>query len=146
METETGPNFIRSTAQHLNIPEETVRAGLGVILKFIKEKAGGTQFASLAKLVPDADELIAKVPSADAGGLLGGLLGKAGGLFGGAGDLAGVVASLQAAGIPLDKAAPLAADLLAKAREVLGDETVDAIVAQVPILGTLAPKAAPAKE
>jgi hypothetical protein len=92
-------------------------------------------------LVPDADELIAQAPVADAGGLLGGLLGKAGGMLGGAGDAAGVISSLQAAGIPLDKAAALASDLLVKAREVLGNEAVDTLIAQIPLLGLLAPKA-----
>ena len=62
--------------------------------------------------------------SAGAGGLLGGQMG----------DAAKALGALQQAGIPLDKAVPLAEQFLEHAKELAGPETVESLLGSVPAL------------
>jgi hypothetical protein len=132
--------IITSLSQSLNLPEAAVRTGVGLILNFVKQKAAGTQFDTLIGLLPGAAELTASVPAegGGAGGALGGLLAKAGGLLGGnLGGAADVIGALQGAGIPLDKAAPLASEFFEQAKSVAGPDAVDAVIKQIPALASL---------
>lgn len=134
--------IIKALAEKLNLPEATVRDGVGVILKFIKEKAPGSQFEQLLNLLPGAGALIASAPAggegAGAGGLLGGLLGKAlGGLGENFGGTAETIGSLQKAGVPLDKIGPLASGFLSQAKEVAGEDVVNEIIDKTPALQAL---------
>lgn len=132
--------IIASLSQKLNLPESAIRAGLGVILRFIKEKAEGSQFETLIEQVPGAKALLAAEPAegGSGSGLFGGLLGAAGGLLGGqTGDAAKALGALQQAGIPLDKAAPLAEQFLEQAKGLVGPETVESLLNSVPALKAL---------
>lgn len=125
--------IIKALSQKLNLPEESIRSGIATILRFLKERAAGTEFEKFVSAIPGADNLAASAaaaPSGGASGLLGGLLGNMGGL-------AEAAAALQKAGIPIDKAAPLASGFLDEARSVVGPEKVDALLAQVPALKAL---------
>lgn len=130
---------IQAISSKLNLPEAVVRSAVGIILNFLKEKSKGTEFEKFAALIPGAQDVMAAAPvGADGGGLLGGLLGKAGGLLGG--DLAGAagaVAALEKAGVPLDKAGPLAGEFFEQAKTVAGPEAVDALFQQIPALKAL---------
>lgn len=132
--------IITALSQKLNLPEATVRSGVGILLNFIRQKAGGPQFDALVGLLPGASELMSAVPAAEAGGggLLGGLLSQAGGLLGkdlsGAAEAAG---ALQGAGIPLDKAGPLASGFFDQAKGVAGDDAVNAVLKNLPALASL---------
>lgn len=132
--------IITALSQKLNLPEATVRSGVGILLNFIRQKAGGPQFDALVGLLPGASELMSAAPAAEAGGggLLGGLLSQAGGLLGkdlsGAAEAAG---ALQGAGIPLDKAGPLASGFFDQAKGVAGDDAVNAVLKNLPALASL---------
>ena len=135
--------IIKSLSQSLGLPEGAIRAGLGVLLNMVKQKtaaSGNAQFGALIGLLPGASELMSAAPGAPAqsSGGLGGLLSAAGNLLGGnLGDAAQAVSALQGAGIPLDKAAPLASGFFEQAKSVAGPEAVDAVLSQLPALGSL---------
>lgn len=127
--------IIKSLSASLSLPEPAVRTGVGILLNFIKQKAAGSQFETMVGLLPGASALMAAPAgeSAGAGGLLGGLLSKAGGLLGGnLGGAAEALGALQGAGIPMDKAAPLATGFFEQAKAVAGPEAVDAVLQQLP--------------
>jgi hypothetical protein len=135
--------IIKALSQSLNLPEPAVRAGVGIILNFIKQKSaesGGTQFNALLGLLPGANELMssAPAPGSEGGGALGGLLAKAGGLLGGnLGDAAAAIGALQGAGIPMDKAGDLASGFFTEAKGVAGDDAVNAVLKNLPALASL---------
>jgi hypothetical protein len=132
--------IITALSQNLNLPESTVRTGVGILLNFIRQKAGGPQFDALVGMLPGAAELMSATPAAESGGggLLGGLLSQAGGLLGkdlsGAAEAAG---ALQGAGIPLDKAGPLASGFFDQAKTVAGEDAVNAVLKNLPALASL---------
>ena len=134
--------IVKSLSQSLNLPEPAVRAGLGILLNFIKQKAGGTQFEAMVGLLPGAAALMTSAPAAgatgDASGMLGGLLAKAGSMLGGdLGGAAQAISAMQGAGIPLDKAGPLAGGFFEQAKSVAGPDAVDAVLKQLPALASL---------
>ena len=135
--------IIKSLSQSLGLPEGAIRAGLGVLLNMIKQKtaaSGNSQFGALINLLPGAADLMASAPGApvqSSGAGLSGLLSAAGNLLGGnLGQAAQAVSALQGAGIPMDKAAPLAAGFFEQAKSVAGPETVDAVLSQLPDLSS----------
>jgi len=136
--------IVKSLSQSLGLPEGAIKAGLGVLLNTIKQKlaaSGNTQFSALISLLPGASELMAAAPGAPAqasGAGLSGLLSAAGNLLGGnLGEAAQAVSALQGAGIPMDKAAPLASGFFEQAKSVAGPEAVDAVLSQLPAFGSL---------
>lgn len=138
--------IIKNISLKLNLPESVVRQGVGIILSFVKQKAAGTQFERFIALLPGASGVLASAPSSSGsagGGLLGGILGKAGGLMGGnLGAAAEAMGALQRAGIPIDKAAPLASEFFNQAKAVAGPESVAALLEQIPALKSLLTKTA----
>lgn len=126
-------DIIQFLAEKLSLPEATVRSGIGVLLKLVKEKTAGTEFEKFVNLVPGSAELISQVPQA-AAETAGGLLGMLGGQ---AADLAKASSALQQAGVPADKIMPLAKGFFEKAREVAGPEVIEEISKGFPILKTL---------
>ncbi len=134
--------IIKNISLKLNLPESVVRQGVGIILTFVKQKAAGTQFERFIALLPGASGVLASAPSPSGtagGGLLGGLLGKMGGNLGAAAEAMG---ALQSAGIPIDKAAPLASEFFDQAKTVAGPEAVAALLEQIPALKALLTKTA----
>jgi len=135
--------IIKSLSQSLGLPEPAVRAGVGILLNFIKQKSaasGGAQFNSLIALLPGASALMSSAPSGggDAAGGLGGLLAKAGGLLGGnLGDTAAALGALQGAGIPMDKAGDLASGFFTEAKGVAGDDAVNAVLKNLPAIASM---------
>src|SRR5260221_14722252 len=59
--------IVSAIAQKLGIPEAVVRSGLTVVLNFLKQKAGGSEFGALLNMIPGASDL-ANAPVPDAGG------------------------------------------------------------------------------
>jgi len=135
--------IIKSLSQSLGLPEPAVRAGVGILLNFVKQKcaaSGNAQFNSLIALLPGASELMNTAPSGggDASGGLGGLLAKAGGLLGGnLGDTAAAMGALQNAGIPMDKAGDLASGFFTEAKGVAGDDAVNAVLKNLPAIASM---------
>lgn len=135
--------IIKTLSQSLGLPEPAVRAGVGIILNFVKQKSadsGGAQFNALLGLLPGASALMSSAPAGDAvgGSGLGGLLAKAGGLIGGnLGDAAAALGSLQGAGIPMDKAGELASGFFTEAKGVAGDDAVNAVLKNLPAIASM---------
>jgi len=133
--------IIALLSQKLGLPEETVKSGLATILRLLKEKTTGSDFEKLIALIPGAADLLASAPapapSGDAG-LLGGILGAAGGLLGGqAADAAKALSAFQAAGIPVDKIAPLARGFFDQIQAAGGGELTDKLMESIPALKTM---------
>jgi len=138
--------IIKSLSQSLSLPEPAVRAGLGILLNFVKQKcaaSGNAQFSALISLLPGASDLMASAPAAGAGaagggGALGSLISAAGSLLGGgAAEAAQAASALEGAGIPLDKAAPLASGFFDQAKSVAGDDAVNAVLKNLPALASM---------
>lgn len=135
--------IIKSLSQSLGLPESAVRAGVGILLNFVKQKSaasGNAQFTALLGLLPGASELMTSTPAAGGGGggALGGLLSAAGSLLGGnLGEAAQAASALQSAGIPLDKAAPLASGFFDQAKSVAGDDAVNAVLKNLPAIASM---------
>jgi hypothetical protein len=138
--------IIKSISAKLSLPEATVREGIGVMLNFVKQRVAGTEFEKFLAMVPGSEGLAAAAAPAGspgAEGILGGILGKAGGMFGG--DFAAAaeaMGALQKAGIPMDKAIPLASEFFAQAKTIAGPDAVNAMLDQMPALKSLLGKAA----
>jgi len=49
--------IVSAIAQKLGIPEAVVRSGLTVVLNFLKQKAGGSEFGALLNMIPGASDL-----------------------------------------------------------------------------------------
>lgn len=130
--------FIGSLSEKLNIAPATARESVKVLLQLAHQKATGTEFADLINRIPGAAELIAEPPAAsDAPNALGGLFGSLGGLMGGqAGDAAKALSGLQGAGLSMAQIGPFVKTFIEKSREVAGPETVDAVIAKLPLLQT----------
>ena len=134
--------IIKTLSQSLGLPEPAVRAGVGILLNFVKQKSadsGNAQFTALLGLLPGASALMSSTPAGDAGGgALGGLLAKAGGLLGGnLGDAAAALGALQGAGIPMDKAGELASGFFTEAKGVAGDDAVNAVLKNLPAIASM---------
>jgi hypothetical protein len=134
--------IIKSLSQSLGLPEPAVRAGVGIILNFVKQKSaasGNAQFTALLGLLPGASELMTSAPAGEAsGGGVGGLLAKAGSLLGGnLGDAAAALGALQGAGIPMDKAGDLASGFFNEAKGVAGDDAVNAVLKNLPAIASM---------
>ena len=135
--------IIKTLSQSLGLPEPAVRAGVGILLNFVKQKSadtGGAQFGALVGLLPGASELMSATPAGGeaSGGGLGGLLAKAGGMLGGnLGDAAAALGALQSAGIPMDKAGALASGFFDQAKGVAGDDAVNAVLKNLPAIASM---------
>jgi hypothetical protein len=132
--------IIQFLSQKLNLPEGIVRSAAGVLLNFIKQKATGSQFESFVGLLPGANELMASSAGTEAaggGGLLSGLIGAASDLIGGHAAEAGkAISALEQAGVPADKALPLATGFFEKVKEIVGPDAINQLAANVPALQT----------
>jgi hypothetical protein len=109
--------IVSAIAQKLGIPEAVVRSGLTVVLNFLKQKAGGSEFGALLNMIPGASDL-ANAPVPDAGG------GKA-------------VASLENAGLKTEQIAPFVQTFVGEAKKIAGEDTVNKVLESVPALANL---------
>jgi hypothetical protein len=136
--------IVTAIAQKLGIPEAVVRSGLGVLLNFLKQKAGGSEFGALLNMIPGASDL-ANAPAPDAGGggggggnLLGNLIGSISSMFGGqTADIGKAVAGLENAGIKTEQIAPFVQSFIGEAKKVAGEDTVNNLLSSVPALANL---------
>lgn len=88
-------NIVDEIMKQVGVSKEQAEGGLGLIFKLAKDKLGA-DFSQVSQVVPDANTLIGKAPTAEAEGG-GGLMGMLGGMAGklGLGDL-GKLAELAA--------------------------------------------------
>lgn len=130
--------FIGSIAEKLQIAPTTAREAVKVLLQFAHKRATGTEFEAMIQKIPGAAELVAEpLAAGETPNSLGGLLGSLGSMMGGqAADATKALSALQAAGLDMSQIGPFIKAFLEKAREVAGPETVDSVVARMPILQT----------
>lgn len=98
-------DLIATITEKLGISTDQAQGGVGMILKFLKERLGGEQYAKVEEAVPEANKLVETAEAAEEeepGG--GGLMGALGGVaksFGGdkIGGLASLVAGFSKLGL-----------------------------------------------
>jgi hypothetical protein len=131
--------IVTAIAQRLGIPEAVVRSGLGVLLNFLKQKAGGSELGALLNQIPGASDLAnAPAPNAGGGNLVGNLIGSVSSLFGGQTAAVGqAVAGLENAGIKTEQIAPFVESFIGEAKKVAGEDTVNNLLSSVPALANL---------
>jgi hypothetical protein len=133
--------IVTAIAQKLGIPEAVVRSGLGVLLNFLKQKAGGSELGSVLNMIPGANDLAnAPAPDASTGGgnMLGNLIGSVSSLFGGqTADIGKAVAGLENAGIKTEQIAPFVESFIGEAKKVAGEDNVNNLLSSVPALANL---------
>ena len=133
--------IVTAIAQKLGIPDAVVRSGLGVLLNFLKQKAGGSELGAVLNMIPGANDL-ANAPAPDAadggGNLLGNLIGSVSSMFGGqTADIGKAVAGLENAGIKTEQIAPFVESFIGEAKKVAGEDTVNNLLSSVPALANL---------
>jgi hypothetical protein len=133
--------IVTAIAQKLGIPEAVVRSGLGVLLNFLKQKAGGSELGAVLNMIPGANDLAnAPAPDASSGGgnMLGNLIGSVSSLFGGqTADIGKAVAGLENAGIKTEQIAPFVESFIGEAKKVAGEDNVNNLLSSVPALANL---------
>lgn len=99
----------------------------------VAEKSVGIIFDFLTKEGPTekVHALLAQLPGAEAA-MAAAREGDAGGMFGGMGGIMGVGSRLMAAGLGISEIQGVTRELIAYAREKVGDKAVDEILAAVP--------------
>jgi hypothetical protein len=133
--------IVTAIAQKLGIPEAVVRSGLGVLLNFLKQKAGGSELGAVLNMIPGANDLAnAPAPDASGGGgnMLGNLIGGVSSLFGGqTADIGKAVAGLENAGIKTEQIAPFVESFIGEAKKIAGEDNVNNLLSSVPALANL---------
>ena len=119
--------IIASIAAKVGIGEDVARQGVGIMLNFLMKEGDAGVVGQLISKIPGADDLLA-AHTADEGGSGGGL----GGLMGGGGGIMGLAGQLQGIGLDMGEIQGMAKEFSAQAREVAGDDAVDAAAATVP--------------
>ena len=132
--------IVSAIAQKLGIPDAVVRSGLTIVLNFLKQKAGGSEFGALLNMIPGASDL-ANAPAPDAGGggnFLGNLIGSVSSMFGGqTAEVGKAVAGLENAGLKTEQIAPFVETFIGEAKKIAGEDTVNKVLASVPALANL---------
>ena len=119
--------IIASIAAKVGIGEDVARQGVGIMLNFLMKEGDAGVVGQLVSKIPGADDLLA-AHTADEGGGGGGLMGA----MGGGGGIMGLAGQLQGIGLDMGEIQGVAKEFSAQAREVAGDDAVDAVAATVP--------------
>jgi len=116
----------------LDIDEQTARRAVPVIFGFLAEEGPPERVRELAARVPGAGAYLAEAKSGSRG-----LMGALGGMVGGGGAMA-ALGALSDLGLDLEQVQQIASTFIAFARERIGEEGVDEILASIPVLARLA--------
>ncbi|TWT66447.1 DUF2780 domain-containing protein [Allorhodopirellula solitaria] len=131
--------LIKLISSQLGIDSKTANAALSRVMALLKSQIGSQLFAQVAGAVPGAEKAAAEAPDpAAGGGLLGKLTSSVSSMFGGKSGAGMEMASaLASTGVDVDKIGPMLKTVFAFLREKLGDETVEQIIAKLPMLKSL---------
>jgi hypothetical protein len=125
-------HIIQAISQRLSLSESVVREAIKVLLEFARKRMTGTRFKKILAEIPGVSALLAEMPSPAP---------SRGGLFSSFGDTVGdaakVFSALQSAGLQSSQITPFLRAFVEKAREIVGPETVEEFLRQVPILKTI---------
>jgi hypothetical protein len=125
--------IIKFVSERLSVSESVARDAIKVLLEFARKRAAGTHLEKLLMEIPGVRALLGDTPSSAGGGLSG-----LGSFVGGpVGDAAKAFFDLQSAGLSSAQIGPFVRTFLEKTREVVGPETVEEILKQIPALRSL---------
>ena len=111
--------------------EDAAKQGVGIILNFLMKEGDAGVVGQMISKIPGADDLLAEHTASEGGGG-GGLMGGLAGAMGGGGGIMGLAGSLQGIGLDMGEIQGLAKEFAGGAREMAGDDVVNAVAAQVP--------------
>ncbi len=136
--------LIQQLVDKLGIDASTANAATGKAMALVKQHAGDDLFSKITSAIPGAGEAAdsaADQPSQQAeggGGLLGSIAGMASSVLGGsAGDAAGLASALGSTGLKADQIGGFLTTVIDFLNDKVGKETVDQILAKVPMLKSL---------
>lgn len=109
------------------IDEGMANNAISIILTFLNKEGPEDKMQMVLDMLPGAADMIKD----DSGG--GGLLGGLGGMIPGMGAM-GAINELTSAGLGMGEIKTVAKELLDFAREKAGDEVVDDVISQIPML------------
>ncbi len=122
--------LIERIVREVGVDAATATSALRVIFNFLHTDGPAETVERIARET-GASELLER-PETTAGGLLG----RLGGLFGGGGAMA-AFSALSALGLDMDQIQRLVQSFIGFAREKVGDEQVDEVIASIPGLDKL---------
>jgi hypothetical protein len=129
--------IIKLVSERLGVSELVARDAIKVLLEFARKRAAGTRLEKLLMEIPGVSSLLAQTSPSGGRGLSG-----LGSLVGGpVGDAAKAFFDLQSAGLKSAQIGPFIRTFVEKAREVVGPETVEEILKQIPALRSLVKEA-----
>jgi hypothetical protein len=140
----TMDELIQQLVDKLGIDASTANNATGKAMALVKEHAGDDLFAKISGAIPGAgeaaDAAADEPPQEDegGGGLLGSIASMASSVLGGSGgDAVGLASALGSSGLKADQLAGFVSTIIEFLKDKLGDETVDQILAKVPMLKSL---------
>ena len=110
----------------VGIDEATASKAVGMILGFLKSEGPTDQVNQMLEALPGADGLIGQAAEGGAGGLMGAVSGMMGG------GVMGLGQKLMGLGLGMGEVQGVAKETVSFAKEKAGDDTVDAIIAEIP--------------
>jgi hypothetical protein len=126
-------HIVEVISRRLSLSESVVREAIKVLLEFARRRLTNTKFQEILAQIPGVSALLAEIPNVTSSG--------GGGIFSSFGDTLGDVArvfsGLQAAGLQSGQIVPFVQAFIEKAREIVGPETVEELLKQIPMLKSL---------
>lgn len=130
--------FLQMASERIGIREDTARSASSRILEVLREYGEDGDVEALLAKLPDVESLWGAESNGHSAGLLGLLAGGGGSRLGAnLGALAGAVTSPRHSGISGAQLGSLVKLFVGYAREHAGDELVDRLLDQAPVLKTL---------
>ena len=105
----------------VGVDRAVAEKSVGIIFDFLSREGPTEKVHALLDRLPGADAALAAARADDTGGM-----------FGGMGGIMGVGSRLMAAGLGMGEIQGVTRELIAYARDKIGDEPVDEVVAAVP--------------
>jgi hypothetical protein len=127
-------NLIARVATAANVPPDTARQAVGLVVDFIKREAPEDAVDRLLAQAPALNAIAASgqaISGEGMGRFVKGLMGVAAGAMGGGGIMA-LGSDLMGLGLDMGQMSTVGKEVFAYAREVAGDEVVGEISAAIP--------------
>jgi hypothetical protein len=125
--------IVEVISRRLSLSESVVRETIKVLLEFARRRLTGTKLEAILAEIPGVSALLAEIPNVTPPRSEGVFS-----IFGDTlGDVAKVFSGLQAAGLQSGQIAPFVQAFMEKAREIVGPETVEELLNQIPMLKSL---------
>lgn len=123
--------LVTRVAENVGIDPATAEKAIGMMLGFLQREAADGPIAKMIEAIPGADALIAQYNgegTGGGGGLLGGLLSA----VGAGGGVMALGQQLMSQGLGMGEITALAKETIGYAKEKVGADVVDEVVASVP--------------